>query len=74
MPTLRQRCVLALNRWLPLVPFVCYPVLLLPARMSGWFAICCRARSGGALDFMQDIARAILVPGLTFWVRHHPAG
>ena len=23
-----SRCVVALDRWLPLIPFVCYPVLL----------------------------------------------
>lgn len=25
---LARRCVVALDRWLPLIPFVCYPVLL----------------------------------------------
>ena len=55
-PALRKGIIL-LNRWLPLVPFVCYPVLLVLLNVG---------RGGGALDFMQVIARAILVPGLAF--------
>ena len=59
------RGVILLDRWLPLVPFVCYPVLLvlLNVRLVGL------ARYGGqpVAAFMPEIARAILVPGFTFW-------
>ena len=60
-----RRFVIALDRWLPLVPFVCYPVLLVILNVQ-WFALL-RVGSAAALDFMQQIARAILVPGITFW-------
>ena len=60
-----RRFVVALDRWLPLVPFVCYPVLLVILNVQ-WFALL-QAGSAAALDFMQQIARAILVPGITFW-------
>ena len=63
-PTLRQ-LVLFFNHWLPAVPFVCYPVLLVILNVQ-WFALL-RVGSAAALDFMQQIARAILVPGITFW-------
>ena len=63
-PTLRQ-LVLFCNHWLPAVPFVCYPVLLVILNVQ-WFALL-RVGSAAALDFMQQIARAILVPGITFW-------
>ena len=63
-PALREGIIL-LNRWLPLVPFVCYPALLLLLNLR-WFAMLRVGRGGGALDFMQVIARAILVPGLAF--------
>ena len=65
-PVLREGIIL-LNRWLPLVPFVCYPALLLLLNLR-WFAMLRVGRGGGALDFMQVIARAILVPGLAFWM------
>ena len=65
-PALREGIIL-LNRWLPLVPFVCYPALLLLLNLR-WFAMLRAGRGGGALDFMQVIARAILVPGLAFWM------
>lgn len=60
-----KRCVMVLDRWLPLVPFVCYPVLLvlLNVRFVRLFFIWKRA----ALDFSSDIARSVFVPGLTFW-------
>ena len=64
-PALRESIIL-LNRWLPLVPFVCYPVLLVLLNLR-WFTMLTIGRGGGALDFMQVIARAILVPGITFW-------
>ena len=63
-PALREGIIL-LNRWLPLVPFVCYPVLLVLLNLR-WFRMLTIGRGGGALDFMQVIARAILVPGLAF--------
>ena len=61
-----RRWVILLDRWLPLVPFVCYPVLLvlLNVRLVHLFAV----RESAALDFMREIARSILVPGVTFWV------
>ena len=64
-PALR-RCVILLDHWLPLVPFVCYPVLLvlLNVRLVHLFAV----RESAALDFMREIAQSILVPGITFWV------
>ena len=63
-PALRESIIL-LNRWLPLVPFVCYPVLLMLLNLR-WFRMLSIGRGSGALDFMQVIARAILVPGLAF--------
>lgn len=65
-PCLRQGVIL-LNRWLPLVPFVCYPVLLVLLNLQ-WFRMLRVGRGGGAIGFMQVIARAILVPGLAFWL------
>ena len=79
-PALREGIIL-LNRWLPLVPFVCYPVLLVLLNLR-WFTMLTIGRGGGALDFMQVIARAILVPGLAFglgtilgmvWLYFYPA-
>ena len=60
-----KRLVILLNHWLPVVPFVCYPVLLVILNVQ-WFALL-QVGSAAALDFMQQIARAILVPGITFW-------
>lgn len=57
--------VIQSNRWLPVVPFVCYPVLLVLLNVQ-WFTLLA-AGSPDALEFMQHIARAILVPGVTFW-------
>ena len=61
-----RRFVVALDRWLPLVPFVCYPVLLclLNVRLVQLFL----TRQSAAPDLMSEIARSILVPGITFWV------
>ena len=64
-PTARL-LVLHANRWLPLVPFVCYPVLLVLLNLR-WFSLL-SAGSPDALELMQHIARAILVPGVTFWL------
>ena len=60
-----KRWVILLNRWLPAVPFVCYPVLLVLLNLR-WFTLL-HTGSDAALDFMQCIAHAILVPGITFW-------
>ena len=61
-----RRFVVALDRWLPLVPFICYPVLLclLNVRLVQLFL----TRQSAAPDLMSEIARSILVPGITFWV------
>ena len=63
-PTVK-RLVVFLDRWLPLVPFVCYPVLLylLNVRLSRLFL----TQKQAALDFMVLIARSVFVPGLVFW-------
>ena len=60
-----KRCVVALDRWLPLIPFICYPVLLclLNMRLFRLFWVW----KAAALDFMGVIARSVFVPGLTFW-------
>lgn len=57
--------VLWLDRWLPLVPFVSYAVLL--CLLNVRLVRLCALRQAGALDLMLEIARAILIPGLTFW-------
>ena len=61
-----RRFVVTLDRWLPLVPFVCYPVLLclLNVQRVQLFL----TRQSAAPDLMPEIARSILVPGITFWV------
>ena len=58
-----SRCVVALDRWLPLIPFVCYPVLLCLLNVRLFHLL----GSHAALDFMVTIARAVFVPGFTFW-------
>lgn len=64
-----QRAVVLLDRWLPLVPFVCYPVLLclLNVRQIQMF-FSSGAELSAAVEFMRSNARSILVPGLTFWL------
>ena len=52
-----KRLVILLNHWLPAVPFVCYPVLLVLLNLQ-WF----RLLRGG----LDQTARAILVPGFVF--------
>ena len=59
-----KKAVIALNRWLPAIPFVSYPVLLVLLNVQ-WFRLM-RAGSPAALDFMQQIAQAILVPAIVF--------
>ena len=60
-----KRCVVALDRWLPLIPFVCYPVLLclLNVRLFRLLG----SQRQAALDLTAVIARTVFVPGLTFW-------
>ena len=60
-----KRLVVFLDRWLPLIPFACYPVLLclLNVRLSRLFL----TQKQAALDFMVLIARSVFVPGLVFW-------
>ena len=58
-----SRCVVALDRWLPLIPFVCYPVLLCLLNIRLFHLL----GSQAALDFMVTIAHAVFVPGFTFW-------
>ena len=57
--------VVALNRWLPAVPFVCYPVLIVLLNIR-WARLLQVGFNQAALDFMQTIAHAILVPGVVF--------
>ena len=66
-----KRLVVFLDRWLPLVPFVCYPVLLclLNIRLSRLFL----TQKQAALDFMVLIARSVFVPGLVFWAARYCA-
>ena len=56
-----KQLVILLNHWLPAVPFVCYPVLLVLLNLQ-WFRLLRGGLDQTALDFMQCIARAILVP------------
>ena len=51
-------------RWLPAVPFACYPVLLVLLNVR-WFRLL-SANRAAALDFMQLIARAVFVPAFVF--------
>ena len=60
-----KQLVILLNHWLPAVPFVCYPVLLVLLNLQ-WFRLLRGGLDQTALDFMQCIARAILVPGFVF--------
>ena len=60
-----KRLVILLNHWLPAVPFVCYPVLLVLLNLQ-WFRLLRGGLDQTALDFMQCIARAILVPAFVF--------
>ena len=59
-----KKTILVLNRWLPAVPFVSYPVLLVLLNLR-WFRLL-GTDHAAALDFMQCIAQAILVPGFVF--------
>ncbi len=59
-----KKTILVLNRWLPAVPFVSYPVLLVLLNLR-WFRLL-GTDHAAALDFMQCIAQAILVPAAVF--------
>ena len=59
-----QYPMIALNRWLPAVPFACYPLLLVLLNVR-WFRLL-SANRAAALDFMQLIARAVFVPAFVF--------
>ena len=59
-----KKLVIALNRWLPAVPFAAYPVLLVLLNVQ-WFRLLGADRTA-AFDFMQQLLRAILVPALVF--------
>lgn len=54
-----KRCVVALDRWLPLIPFVCYPVLLclLNVRLFRLLG----SQRQAALDLTAVIARTVFV-------------
>ena len=60
-----RAAVVFLNRWLPTVPFLCYPLLIVLLNVQ-WAALLRSGQRGAALDFMQVIAQAILVPGFVF--------
>ena len=60
-----RTAVIALNRWLPAVPFVCYPLLLVLLNVR-WFRLLQVGLNQAALDFMQLIARAVFVPAFVF--------
>ena len=59
-----KKLVIALIRWLPAVPFACYPLLLVLLNVR-WFRLL-SANRAAALDFMQLIARAVFVPAFVF--------
>lgn len=63
-PPRPEKLVIALNRWLPAVPFACYPLLLVLLNVR-WFRLL-SANRAAALDFMQLIARAVFVPAFVF--------
>ena len=71
-PALREGIIL-LNRWLPLVPFVCYPVLLVLLNLR-WFTMLTIGRGGGALDFMQVSCPGHSRSGSGVRAGNHPAG
>ena len=60
-----KRLTILLNKWLPLIPFVCYPVLIVLLNIQ-WFGLMGRGTGSDILDFMPQIARAILVPAAVF--------
>ena len=60
-----KHTVIALNRWLPVVPFVCYPVLIVLLNVQ-WFALLGGSDQAATLAQAQEIGKAILVPAITF--------
>ncbi len=60
-----KRLTIFLNKWLPLIPFVCFPVLIILLNIQ-WFTLMGRSTNRDILDFMPFIARAILIPAAVF--------
>lgn len=59
--------VVLLDRWLPLVPFVCYPVLLFRINLQLFRSFLnADIALSAALELMSPTAQAILVPGFAF--------
>lgn len=56
--------VVAANRWLPLIPFACYPALLI------WLGL---KLAAGQTQLLPAAVRAVLVPGSGVSGRHSPA-
>lgn len=61
-----KRAVIFLDRWLPLVPFAGYPVLLVLLNLQ-LFRLMGAGQREAVLEMMQHIARAVFVPALTLW-------
>lgn len=60
-----KRLTILLNKWLPLIPFACYPVLIVLLNIQ-WFGLMGSGTGRDILDFMPQIAHAILVPAAIF--------
>lgn len=59
--------VILLDRWLPLIPFVCYPVLLVLINLRLFRSLCSTGITLSAVsDLMSPAARAVLVPVFAF--------
>ena len=67
-----KKLVIALNRWLPAVPFACYPLLLVLLNVR-WFRLL-SANRAAALDFYAAHRPGSLCAGLRLSGRHAPAG
>ena len=59
-----KKAVVALNRFLPAVPFAAYPVLLVLLNVR-WFRLLGTGHAA-ALDFMPQIVKAVFVPAFVF--------
>lgn len=62
-----RRAVIFWDRWLPLVPFVCYPLLIVLLNLR-LFGLAAAGWGTAALELMQEIARAVFVPAFTLWL------
>ncbi len=60
-----KKLTLLLNHWLPAIPFVCFPLLIVLLNIQ-WFGLFGSGTGRDILDFMPQIARAILVPAVVF--------